>query len=127
MKPGCEQLIKKSSQNFDTALLLIESDRCNAAANRLYYSLFQVAKACAVSHGKMAMAEGADVHRTARGFVKELLKSESQLYDTFEDALELRKKADYDPEDVTVNDLTTAFRNDAQSLRDRLEKLAKSA
>lgn len=127
MKPGCDILINKSKENMLVADELVERQSFNAAANRLYYSLFQVAKAYAVSKNKMKMDAHVEVHRVARTVVHELVKDEGRFEDVFEDALALRKKSDYTPVDVTANDLDLNFRNKASDLRDCLERLAMSA
>ena len=127
MKPGCDILLKKSKENMSVAAELAEGQRFNAAANRLYYSLFQVAKAYAVSKNKMKMDAHVEVHRVARTVVHELVKDEGRFEDVFEDALALRKKSDYTPVDVTANELDLNFRNKASDLRSHLERLAMSA
>lgn len=127
MKPGCDILINKSKENMSVAAELVERRRFNAAANRLYYSLFQVAKAYAVSKNKMQMDAQVEVHRVARSVVHELVKDEGRFEDVFDDALALRKKSDYTPTDVTANELDLNFRNKASDLRSHLERLAMSA
>lgn len=127
MKFGCAELIKKSKDNMDVAIELADDKKFNAAANRLYYSLFQVAKAYAVAKGEMTIGDGEDVHRKIRNIVTNLVEAEGRFEDVYEDALALRKKADYTPNDVTGNDFDVNFRTRASDLRERLVRFAKSA
>ena len=127
MNADCQALIDKSHENMDAAMDLAESKKFNAAANRLYYSLFQVAKAYAVAKNKMKMTDSKDVHNKANELVCELLKDDGRFDDVFEDALTMRKKSDYMASKVTESELNITFRGHASDLRDELEKRAKSA
>lgn len=127
MKFGCAELLEKSKDNMDVAIGLVANKKFNAAANRLYYSLFQVAKAYAVSKGKMSISEDKDVHRKICEIVTRLVEDEGRFEDIYEDALMLRKKADYTPSDVTGSELDITFRTKASDLRDELQRFAESA
>jgi len=127
MKYGCEQLIEKSRENMDVANVLAGNRQFDAAANRLYYSLFQVVKAYAVNKGKMTIDEKDGVHQKANNIVVALVKDEGRFDDVFEDALVMRKKADYTPNTVTASEIDTNFRTRASDLRNHLEQIAESA
>lgn len=127
MNAECQILLEKSKENMEAAIDLAASEKFNAAANRLYYSLFQAVKAYGVIKSKMRMDESARVHNTASGIAHELTKGNSKFEDLFEDALNLRKKSDYQPLKVLKGELDLTFRNNASDLRNEIERLAKSA
>lgn len=127
MKNDCQILLVKSKENMEAAIDLAASEKFNAAANRLYYSLFQAVKVYAVIKGGMRMDESERVHNTASRIAHELTKNNSRFENVFEDALILRKKSDYQPLMVSKGELDLTFRKTVSDLRDEIERLAKSA
>ena len=93
--------------------------RYNAAANRFYYSIFQVVKVYAIKKGKMKLEDRKGVHRIAKDLVKSEDKKLGRIYG---DAENYRATADYLLEDVSKNDLDSTFINDVQTLRDHYKR-----
>ena len=91
----------------------------NAAANRFYYSIFQVVKVYAIKKGKMKLEDRKGVHGIAKGLVKSEDKKLGRIYG---DAENYRATADYLLEDVSKNDLDSTFINDVQTLRDHYKR-----
>lgn len=97
-----ETLYCKARRNWELGERLLQSRDYDAAANRLYYGLFQAAKAHLLDEGKLDEAGKDGVH----GKVKSLLRS-GHLKNTFEDFRELRETADYCAEHVGGNDFAS--------------------
>ena len=119
METNCQKLIDKSEENWNLAMDLCSGGKYNAAANRFYYSIFQVVKVYAIKKGKMKLEDRKGVH----GIAKDLVKSEDKkLGRIYGDAENYRATADYLLEDVSKNDLDSTFINDVQTLRDHYKR-----
>lgn len=104
-------LFEKAQASWRLGVELRDRGQFNAAANRLYYGLFQAVRAHFASEPEMARADG--IH----GRVKAKLRYAEK--DTFEGLRELREKADYQPDDVQAEDLS-------DELIERANRLLKS-
>ena len=113
-------LIKKSDENWELSERLRKSGSYNAAANRLYYSVFQAVKAYAVKSGKMKPDEDVSVHRTANRIVK----GDNENHRAFGDAMEMRERGDYQDDSVYESEFSQKFLCEADSLRQHYRKLA---
>ena len=120
METNCKELIAKSEANWSLALGLKDDGQYNAAANRFYYSVFQIVKVYAIKIGEMTLEEQTGVHAKARNIVRKDDKKLGRIYGTAE---EIRVTADYLLEDVSKNDLDSTFVKDIQDLRDHYKKL----
>lgn len=113
-------LIKKSDENWLLSEQLRSDGKLNAAANRLYYSIFQAIKAYAVKSGKMENGDKVSVHRTANRIVKD----EKKDYRTFGDAMDMRERGDYEDDSVSPSEFSQKFLHDADTLRLHYRNLA---
>lgn len=124
MSPECKSLLGKSKKNFELALKLKEENNFDAAANRLYYSVFQAVKAYALAIGRMKINDSEKVHATAAAVVRD---TDKRYHRTMREACELRIKADYLCERVSESEMDQHFLNNLQTMRDEFEAMAKSA
>ncbi len=111
---GIASLVEKSNSNWALSEQLRNQEKYDAAANRLYYSLFQAVKAYAVMIGKADVDEDTGVHGKMKRIVSEEDRSDGEV---FGDAMDLRVKADYLPAPVTVADFDQTFVFNAEHLR----------
>ncbi len=115
-------LIEKSDANWKLADQLRESGNLDAAANRFYYSLFQIVKAYAIKTGKIREDDDKAVHAKALNIVR----SDREDASTFSRAMNMRTSADYLSYLTTDSDLCQDFVYRAQLLRDHYRHLAAS-
>ncbi len=113
-------LLEKSKENWSAFEQLRGDDKLDAAANRLYYSIFQAVKAYAVVTGKTKIDETNSVHN----MMKRIVSAEGGDARTFSDAMEMRKTADYMPQSITMLELDQDFRFKADALRQSFAKMA---
>lgn len=113
-------LVGKSKSNWELFDMLRREGKLDAAANRLYYSLFQAVKAYAVRTGKMNMDDQSDVHKTTMN----LVSSEKGYATTYSCARRLRVLADYLPGHPLASDFVQDFLFKADSLRQHYIKEA---
>ncbi len=84
----------KSEENWRVGTICLEADELNAAANRLYYSVFQAVFSSAKKKGYVRK-RGQSVHTNMRRYIK----NEAGTYErTFMSLRTLRETADYEPE-----------------------------
>lgn len=103
-------LFGKARQSWLDGKALLENGSTNSAANRLYYAVFQAAKAHFVEKGRVRDDEKAEIH----GKIKSLLSGSFQK-DTFEDLRGYRETGDYLPDPVRSEELE-AILKDAEDL-----------
>ena len=118
---GVASLIQKSKDNWDLSYQLRCQRMYDAAANRLYYSLFQAVKAYAVKTGKTTIEEEVGVHGKLKGIVRD---EDANHGDIFDDAMQMRVKADYLAEHVVESELDRDFIYNAEMVRTHYESLA---
>lgn len=114
-------LVEKSGDNWALALRLRDDGRFNAAANRLYYALFQAVKAYAVRTGMASVDEEAGVHGRMKAIVRDEDRRDARV---FGDAMDLRVKADYSAASASASDFEQAFMFEAENLRLRFAGMA---
>lgn len=112
-----ETLYCKARRNWELGERLLQGGEYDAAANRLYYGLFQAVKARLVEEGKLDESEQFGVH----GKVKKLLRGE-HLKDTLEDFRGLRETADYCAEHVDGKDFEPDLMRRGRGLLDNYLK-----
>ena len=110
---GVASLLQKSKDNWDLSGELRHKQLYDAAANRLYYSLFQAVKAYAVNAGKLRVDDTVSVHET----LKRLVREEGMDFKTFGNAMNMRKTADYEPRRVSEFEFDQDFLCKADALR----------
>ena len=116
----CPVLIEKSDENWKLADQLRNDGNCDAAANRLYYSLFQAVKAYAIKVGKMNEGDMVSVHSAAKRIVRE----DNEDHRLFGDAMEMRERGDYQSDHVVASEFPLDFVHKAELLRFHYRKLA---
>ena len=116
----CPVLIEKSDENWELADQLRNDGNYDAAANRLYYSLFQAVKAYAIKFGKMNEDDSVSVHSAAKRIVRE----DNEDHRLFGDAMEMRERSDYQSSHVAASELPIDFVHKAELLRSHYRKLA---
>lgn len=105
----------KSDSCWKLAIQLQENANFNNCANRMYYAVFQAVKDYAVKAGLYAKTDYMSAHTIMRKIVKSKLPNQA---DSYEDMSELRKTADYDPDDVPPGVIDSHFVGVMQSIRD---------
>ena len=113
-------LRKKSDEKWELSEQLRQSGSYNAAANRLYYSVFQAVKAYAVKSGKMKPDEKVSVH----GSANRIVRADNKNHYAFCEAMEMRERGDYQDDSVSESEFSQKFLCEADSLRQYYRQLA---
>jgi len=114
--------VEKSEENWNIFEQLRSSNFFDAAASRLYYSLFQAVKAFALKTGTMTEDDSLNVHVKAKDIVRQ--NCSSSIYHAFCDALEMRVRADYESRRVLASEFSQHFICQLDMLRRQFVKLA---
>lgn len=102
-------LLNKATEAFDDALLLIEHSRNEAAANRLYYSIYYLIQALL-----LLKSESPKTHKGLHSKFHELyIKTEilnREIGENVQDIFTLRQEGDYELEPITEKEVLEAKR-----------------
>lgn len=90
-----QALMQKSHQALDDARFLLEHDRVEAAVNRLYYAVFDAARAALLTEDEAPSSHSGVKTRFSYHFIRTDLVSRSTGR-TLAEAETLRNRADYD-------------------------------
>lgn len=111
----------KSEENWAVGNKCLADGKLNAAASRLYYSVFQ--SVCTWAKIKMHWSyRGSGAHGDMLGYMK---RTNRHFAEAYEDLLDLRTKADYDPETPSSAEIT-ALLSDAANIRTHYLEKAKN-
>ena len=105
----------KANLTWDEANFLLNNGKGNSGAQRLYYSAFQAVHGFAQKKGLWTPGHKKGKHEVAKAIVKEHLRDCSVAYNML---FGLRVKADYTPEEVRVDEVTTHLIARAKSVRE---------
>lgn len=95
----------KSDENWRVGNACLVNGDLNAAANRLYYAVYQAVRGYALAKEKDYRPSDTGDHRKMEKIIRRYGKSPELSGDTFQDLMELRGKADYGRETPDASEL----------------------
>jgi len=105
----------KSEENWAVGQQCLMDSRLNAAANRLYYAVFQAVFEFATKK-RNYVSPGHSAHSSMLNIVRNYGKGRTKYGEVFNDLMGLRETADYDRETPDKNDIENLLQ-DANAIR----------
>lgn len=107
-----DMLLEKAKENLSAASLLYEKEMYNAAANRAYYSVFQIVLNNMLKNGKAEKEQHQNRHIKAVEYMRKMFQNDTIT--KFNQLMSLRKKSDYEQviiekEEIDISAINALF------------------
>ena len=89
-----EKLLEKAKENLSAASVLFDHGKYNAAANRAYYSVFQIVFNDMLKNGKAEKEQHQNRHIKAVEYMRKMFQNDTIT--KFKKLMSSRKKSDYE-------------------------------